>query len=84
MDNDDKNSSQDSPLLSLRPQEATLPRRVEVHYVDVSPRQVLVRAKNDRRHQFFRRWTLRGMDELRKRQANVDPPDPGMSLDEQI
>jgi hypothetical protein len=61
-----------------------VPRQVEVHYVDVSPRKIFVRAKTDRRHQFFRRWMLRGMDELRKRQANVEPPDPGMSLDEQI
>ena len=84
MDNDEKNLSSDSPLLSLRTEGTIAPRRVEVHYVDVSPRKVFVQTKHDRRHQFFRRWMLRGMDELRKRQANIEPPDPGMSLDEQI
>jgi hypothetical protein len=84
MDNDEKNSSQDSPLLSLRTEGAMVPRRVEVHHIDISSKKVFVRSKHDRRRQFFRRWTLRGMDELRKRQANIEPPDPGMSLDEQI
>jgi hypothetical protein len=84
MDNDEKNSLSDSPLLSLRTEGTIAPRRVEVYHIDMCPRKVAVRGRHDRRHQFFRRWMLRGMDELRKRQANIEPPDPGVYLDEQI
>ena len=84
MDNDEKNSLPDFPLLSLRTNGPMAPRRVEISFIDVPSQRVSVRRNHDRRYQFFRRWLWRGIDELRKRQANVEPPGPGLNLDERI
>ncbi len=84
MDNDEKNPSPDFPLLSLRIERPLEAKRVEINFIDMSPQEVSVRRNQDRRRQFFRRWLWRGMDELRRRQVNVEPPDPGLNLDEQI
>ena len=43
---------------------------------------VSVRRHGERRHDFFRRWFFRGVDELRRQQANVPTPKIGTNLDD--
>lgn len=43
-----------------------------------------VRPRGERRRNHLRRWLFRGMDELRRQQANAPAPEIGRRLDESL
>lgn len=52
--------------------------------LNVLARPVRVRRLGERRRDFLRRWRFRGMDELRRQQANAPAPRIGGCLDESV
>lgn len=81
MNLDEGNIEQDFPLVPARDAGPMLRRRADIVVRKASVRFARVLPRGERRRDFRRRYLLRGMDELRRRQNWVDPPPPGDELD---
>ncbi len=89
MDQIARNSAVEFPL-ALRQDSPTQPLCVNAEALlkssdcDVSVLYAQVRPHGERRRNHLRRWLFRGMDELRRQQANTPAPEIGRRLDESL